>query len=143
MSGFTRLRLETLEAVTTPYDDVPPLWHPLRHLLGVRAFGINAWTAPAAGDWVIEPHDEADESGGGHEEVYVVLRGCAAITVGEQTFDAPGGSVVHISDPRLHREGRATEAHTTVLAIGGEPGAFEPSEWEGRWLREAGVTPAL
>ncbi len=47
-------------------DEVPPLavvggslqWRPLRRTLGVRAFGINAYTAAAAGDDVVEDHTE-------------------------------------------------------------------------------------
>src|SRR5215217_3695300 len=33
-------------------------WLPLRHLLGVQAFGVNAYTAAAAGEDVIEEHTE-------------------------------------------------------------------------------------
>ena len=61
-------------------DDVPPLavvngtlqWRPLRRTLGVRAFGINAYTAANAGDEVVEEHTE---TGLGHEEIYLVLHG--------------------------------------------------------------------
>ena len=51
-------------------------WLPLRRALGVTGFGIAAWTAAAAGDPLIEPHDETTSGAGDpHEELYLVLEG--------------------------------------------------------------------
>ena len=106
-------------------------WHAVRHHLGIRAFGTNAYTGHAPGDLVIEPHDE-DEA----EELYVVVRGAARFTVDDDTFDAPAGTLVLVTPPS-HRVAHAVEAETTVLAIGGVPGrAHEISEWEARWRRQ-------
>ena len=33
-------------------------WRPIRRRFGITAFGINAYTAAKAGDWVVEEHDE-------------------------------------------------------------------------------------
>ena len=107
-------------------------WHPVRHHLDVRSFGTNAYTATSAGDMVVEPHDE-DE----FEELYVVISGAARFTVDDETFDAAQGTLVFVTPPS-RREAYATEPGTTVLAVGGVPGkAFEVSEWESRWLRDA------
>jgi tetratricopeptide (TPR) repeat protein len=103
------------------------LWKPLRGPLGIDAFGINAYTAVAAGDHVIERHTEATL---GHQEVYVVIAGHATFTVDGADIDAPNGSVVCIRDPSLQREAVAVAAETTVLAIGGAPGTHAPSAWE-------------
>ena len=35
-------------------------WRPIRHHFGITSFGVNAWTARAAGDRIINEHDEAD-----------------------------------------------------------------------------------
>jgi len=116
--------------------DVTPLpvvggtlqWRPLRRTLGVRAFGINAYTAAEAGADVVEDHTE---EGLGHEEIYVVLTGRATFTVDGDTIDVPAGALVHLPDPTLRRRAVAAEPDTTVLAIGGKPGeAFQPSAWE-------------
>jgi len=113
-------------------------WHPLRKQLGVRAFGINAYTAAAAGDEVVESHDEADL---GHEEIYVVLTGRATFAVGGETMDVPAGSLMHVADPSLRRQAVAAEDGTMVLAIGGKPGEpFRPSAWEHYF--EAGAAQA-
>ena len=113
-------------------------WHPLRKRLDVRAFGINAYTAAAAGDEVVESHDESDL---GHEEIYVVLTGRATFTVDGEEMDVPAGSLVHLADPALRRHAVAAEPATTVLAIGGKPGeAFRPSAWEHYF--EAGAAQA-
>ena len=140
----------TAGVVTAHLDDVPavvfdsdaePDWKPLRHHLGIGAFGVNAWVAPEAGGQAVERHDEAPEDGGtnGHEELYVVVRGHARFTVADEEIDAPEGTLVFISDPALVREAIASEPGTTVLAIGAARGvAFEPSDWEQGWLRKVG-----
>ena len=120
-------------------DSLPVLegelqWHPLRHTLGIRAFGMNAYTAAKAGDLVVEEHDEGSL---GHEEVYVVLAGRATFTLDGEDFDAPAGTVVHLAEPKVRRVARATEDGTRVLAVGGPVGeAFEPSPWESAFRAE-------
>ena len=140
----------TRGVVTAHLDEIPTLrldseaepdWKPLRHHLGIGAFGVNAWVAPEAGGQAVERHDEAPEDGGtnGHEELYVVVRGHARFTVGDEEIDAPEGTLVFIADPALVREAIASEPGTTVLAIGAARGvAFEPSDWEQSWLRKVG-----
>lgn len=103
------------------------VWRPVRRTLGVTAFGINAYTAERAGDEVVEDHDETRI---GHEEVYVVIGGHAVFTVDGYEIDAPAGTFVFLDDPVQRRKAVAREPHTTVLAIGGKPGAHEVSSWE-------------
>ena len=129
-NGWTSLRI----------DDVPPItvagelkWKPIRRTLGIEAFGINAYTAERAGDDVVERHSEATLR---HEEVYVVLTGRATFELGDETLDAPAGTMVFLRDPSVRRYAKAAEPRTTVLAIGGKPGeAYAPSAWE--WYFEA------
>jgi hypothetical protein len=134
-----------LDEVPTLSFDSPdePDWKPLRHHLGIGAFGVNAWVAARAGELVIERHDEVPDDPAttdGHEELYVVVRGGARFTVGADRIDAPAGTLVFISDTALTREAVATADDTVVLAVGAARGvAFEPSPWEERWLREQGV----
>jgi hypothetical protein len=112
-------------------------WLPLRHALGVRAFGVNAWRAAEAGTEVIERHAERDADGQDHEELYVVVRGRARFDVGGETIDAPAGTVVFVPDPAAVRQAVAEEDGTLILTIGAEPGtAFEVSGWERRSLTE-------
>lgn len=133
-----------LDEVPTLHFDSPeePDWKPLRHHLGVGAFGVNAWVAARAGELVIERHDEvpADSDPAGHQELYAVVRGAARFTVDGEDVEAPAGTLVFVSDPGLTREAVATAEDTIVLAIGAARGvAFEPSPWEERTLREQGV----
>jgi hypothetical protein len=110
-------------------DGLPVLgtlrWRPVRKTLGITAFGINAYTAENAGDEVVEDHTEQTE-----EEAYVVIRGHATFTVDGEEIDAPWGTVVFLDDPKQRRAAVATEAGTTVLAIGGQPAAHAISSWE-------------
>jgi hypothetical protein len=138
--GYVAAHLDTVEPIVFDSDDEPD-WKPLRHELGIGAFGVNAWVAPAAGDQAIERHDEAPKESGtnGHEELYVVVSGAARFTVDGDELDAPAGTLVFVSDPSLTREAIATEPNTTVLVVGAARGvAFEPSDWEVRWLRKLG-----
>jgi len=108
-------------------------WRPIRRRLGIRAFGMNAYTAEKVGDCVVEEHRE----GSGHEEVYVVVRGLGRFTVDGDDFDAPAGTLVYLPDPDVLRSAVSGEEGTMVLAVGGWPDrAFEPSGWE--WTFEAG-----
>jgi hypothetical protein len=101
------------------------MWQPVRRPLGITAFGINAYTAGAAGDEVVEEHTEQT-----HEEAYIVIRGHATFTVDDEEIDAPWGTIVFLDDPKQKRHATAKEAGTTVLAIGGEPGVHTISSWE-------------
>jgi hypothetical protein len=102
-------------------------WKPVRRPLGVTAFGINAYTAAAAGDEVVEDHTETQL---GHEEIYFVHAGRAVFTVDGEEVDAPAGTMVFLDDVTVRRHAVAKEPGTTVLAIGGVPGRHEPSAWE-------------
>ena len=107
-------------------------WRPIARRFGIRAFGMNAYTAEKPGDWVVEEHNELS----GHEEVYVVIAGRATFTVGGEEIDAPAGTIVFVRDHTLKRVARSEEEGTTVLAVGGWPDKpFEPSSWE--WFFEA------
>ena len=123
--GYQQLAIDQVDALTVAGG---LHWRPLRRTLGVRAFGINAYTADAAGDELVEDHTEQSL---GHEEIYLVLSGRATFTVGDEQLDVPAGSLVHLSDPSLRRHAVAAEPGTTVLAIGAKPGAaYTPSAWE-------------
>jgi ketosteroid isomerase-like protein len=128
MAAWSAVRIDDVASEDGPGDSA---WKPLRHHLGIRAFGLNAWVADHAGQELVEEHDEVDGNAGGHEEVYVITRGRATFTVDGETVAAPEGTIVHVADPRIVRSAVADEPRTTVLCVGAEPGkAFEPSEWE-------------
>jgi len=137
------LRLDQASALDVESPEVPP-WIPLRHRLGVTAFGTNGYRAERAGDVVVEPHDERrDEADGeiAQEEMYVVVLGHATFTLDGETLDAPAGTVVFLPDPAVHREAVAAEDGTVVLAVGSVPGTHPQSEWEKRWLAKVGEPP--
>jgi mannose-6-phosphate isomerase-like protein (cupin superfamily) len=127
--AFRTLRIDELDPIA-----VSGLrWHPLRHALGVRGFGVNAYSADA-GQEVVEDHTEAGDDGRGHEELYVVLFGHARFEVDGETTDAPAGTCVFLPEPTARRHAVAVEDGTTVLAVGNEPGVpYEVSAWEWRF----------
>jgi len=123
-------------------DDVEPLpgpgtlrWLPVRHELGIAAFGTNAYVAQAAGDDVVEPHTE---QGTGHEELYFVARGAATFTLDGEEVEAPAGTYIFLPDPAVKRHAVAREAGTTVLSFGGwRDRSFAVSGWEARFRATA------
>jgi len=122
--GYQVLSLDDLERLTSTDGELTLL--PLRRTIGFHPFGVNAWLGANAGDRVIERHREQD----GDEELYVVVRGRATFTLGDETFDAPPGTLVHAT-PGTLREAMAAEDDTVVLAVGAKPGeAWEPAPWE-------------
>lgn len=109
-------------------------WKPVRHYFGIQSFGINVEIGREPGDWVVEDHTELRDSGTRHEELFFVSHGHARFTVGGEEIDAPAGTFVFVPDPATMRGARALEAGTTVLAMGGEPGApFTVSPWEAKY----------
>lgn len=106
------------------------VWRPVRRALGVTAFGINAYSADAAGDRLIEPHDETSPGAGGHQELYLTVAGRGTFTVDGEELDTPAGTLLLI-EPGARREAIAAEDGTTVVVIGGRPdAAMPPSPFE-------------
>lgn len=129
MSRYEVIAIDQLDRVPVSHGLE---WRPIRRRLGIRAFGMNAYTAEKVGDVVVEEHKE----GSGHEEVYVVLSGLARFTIDGDELDAPAGTIVYLRDPAALRSAASQQEGTTVLAVGGWPDrAFEPSGWE--WPFEA------
>src|SRR5207302_4691158 len=113
--GYEILSLDDLERA--PQRGGGEMLRPLRRRLGFRAFGVNAWSAETAGDKLIPPHEEES----GHEELYVVVRGAARFTLGEEAFDAPAGTLIRVKAGTF-RTATAAEADTMILVAGATPG---------------------
>ena len=124
MRSYAVARLEDIDELT---DGREP-YRPVRHHFGITSFGVTAWTAPEAGDRIINEHDESEPDG--HEELYLVLRGRATFELDGDRVDAPTGTFV-FAPPGVKRTAFAEEAGTTLVALGGTPGkAYVPDGWE-------------
>ena len=115
-----RIHVDEIESL--PALDGHLQWKPVRHTLGIDAFGINAY-AGDEGDLVVEEH--ADD----HQELYLVVRGRARFRAAEEEFDAPAGTLV-LLEPGEKRIAHAADPGTVVVAVGAESKRFEPSRWE-------------
>ncbi|MDX6489337.1 MAG: hypothetical protein QOK13_1952 [Gaiellaceae bacterium] len=110
-------------------DDGRVPMRPVRHHLGITAFGVNAFTGREAGDRIINEHDEAD-AGDGDEELYVVLSGRAVFELDGDRIVAPEGTFVFVP-PSVKRTAFAEEPGTTLVAVGATPGhPYVPRGWE-------------
>ena len=122
MAEYAVARLEEIDELT---DGREP-YRPVRHHLGITAFGATTWTGRDPGDRIINEHDEADED----EELYVVLHGRARFELDGENVDAPAGTFV-FAQPGVKRTAYAEEAGTTLLVVGSPPGeAYQVSGWE-------------
>jgi tetratricopeptide (TPR) repeat protein len=123
MNGYAIARLEDIDEIS---DGRCP-WRPARHHLGIRAFGVSAWTGTEAGDRIINEHDESDDE---NEELYLVTQGRAAFELDGERREAPAGTFVFVR-PDVKRTAFAEEAGTTIVAVGAVPGkAFEPHGYD-------------
>jgi hypothetical protein len=121
MSDTQRFEVARLDDIARRGRDIP-----VREHLGIRAFGINAYT-PGEDGTLIGEHDEA---GSGQEELYIVLDGNATFEVDGDTVDAPAGTFVLVR-PESRR--KAT-GDGTVLAVGGTPDeAYQALDWGEAW----------
>ena len=121
-SGYARVRVGEIEEL----DDGREPRRPVRHHVGITAFGVTSWTARAAGDRIGNEHDEEDE---GSEERYV-LHGRATFELDGERRDPPAGTLV-FARAGVRRAAFAEEARTTILAVGGIPGqAYQATGWE-------------
>jgi hypothetical protein len=103
-------------------------YRPIRLHFGITSFGVTTWTAGAAGDRIINEHDEDDA--GSDEELFVVMRGHAVFELDGDRVDAPAGTLVY-SPTGVKRTAFAEEPGTTIIALDGTPGkAYEPRGWE-------------
>ena len=94
-----------------------PEWFPVQHHFGLTAFGANVYSASAAGDNLLERHDETHS---GQEELYLVVAGSALFELDGEEVRAEAPFVVAVNDPAVMRAARAVEAGTIVVALGGE-----------------------
>jgi quercetin dioxygenase-like cupin family protein len=122
---MTWTHLDELDAIEMPDGFV---WRPVRRHFDIRAFGVNAYTATGPGGQIVEEHSEASL---GHEEIYLVVRGRARFTVGDDEHELSAGQLAFVRDPSLRRGAVALTDDAAVLALGGKPGEpHQVSAWE-------------
>jgi mannose-6-phosphate isomerase-like protein (cupin superfamily) len=119
--GYEILTLDEVAAVEHRGSNLIPI----RYTLGYRAAGVNGWIADAGGQ-LIPPHEEDSDN----EELYVVVRGRASFAVGDETQDAPAGTLVFVP-PSVYRTATAEEDGTIVFVVGATVGeAFDGGGWD-------------
>jgi tetratricopeptide (TPR) repeat protein len=115
MSGYEIAELDEIEEI----EDGRSSFRPVRHHLGISAFGVNAFGPRARGEKLINEHDESDPDA--HEELYVVLTGRARFEIDGESVDAGPGRFVFVR-PGTKRTAFAEEDGTTLLAVGARSG---------------------
>ena len=124
MAGYAVAHLDEIDELV----DGRCHYRPVRHHLGITAFGATAWTASATGDLIIDAHDEGDPTS--DQELFLVMRGHAVFELDGDRVNAPAGTFIFAS-PGIKRTASAGEAGTTIVLLEGTPGkAYEPRGWE-------------
>jgi tetratricopeptide (TPR) repeat protein len=129
MNGYAVVHVDDIPE----QDDGQVPMRPVRHHLGITAFGVNAWTAKDAGDRMIPEHQEANDSedeSERDEELYLVVQGRAVFELDGERRDAPAGTFVFVR-PRVKRTAFAEEPATVIVSVGGTPEKpYRPVGWE-------------
>ena len=122
-SGYGLAQLEELDQIA--YEGCTLC--PARHHFGIRAFGVNAWTAAdVKGDWLIPEHEEESGDAGAVR----AARGRAVFELDGERHDAPAGTLVYVQ-AGVKRTAFAEEGSTAILAVGATPGkAYVGGGWE-------------
>jgi tetratricopeptide (TPR) repeat protein len=124
MSDYEIARLNEIDEI----DDGRSPFRPVRHRLGITAFGANAFGPRKAGERLINEHDEGEPDS--QEELYVVTQGRARFEIGGETVEAEPGAFLHVR-PGVKRTAFAEEDGTTLLVIGAKAGeAYRPHGYE-------------
>jgi uncharacterized cupin superfamily protein len=118
------VNLSELSTVATSFGR----WQALNGPLELTGFGINAFTADI-GEEIDTSHDERDSR---QQELYVVLRGSAVVTVDGVEHVANPGTLISAPDPATVRSIRVLESGTRILCIGALPGTGD--EGYGDWI---------
>ena len=124
MAAYAVAHLDEIEELS----DAGVYYRPIRHELGISAFGVTAWAGHKAGNHVINEHDEGDPTA--DEELFLVLRGHAVFDIDGDRVDAPAGTLVY-APPRTPRSAVAEQDGTTIILVEGTPGAgYDARGWE-------------
>jgi tetratricopeptide (TPR) repeat protein len=100
---------------------------PVRHHLGITAFGATAWVGAEAGDPIINEYDEGSVPS---EELFFVVSGRATFEIEGEEVDSPAGTLLS-TQPGTQRTALAVEPGTTILVLDGTPGkAYDATGWE-------------
>jgi hypothetical protein len=109
-------------------------WKQIRHYFGIREFAANAFVATEPGQEIVHEHFEQpndDSSDHGDEELYVIMSGRANVKLNDEVIEVGPGALIFVGEPSVVRSVTATEAGTTVLTFGTNPGVrFAVSEFE-------------
>lgn len=124
MRNYELARLEEID----PIDDGRSPFRPVRHHLGLTAFGVNVFGPHPAGERLINEHDETGPDP--QEELYVVLSGRARFEIDGETLEV-GPDTFLYARPAAKRTAFAVEDGTAVLAVGSRVGAaYRPMGYE-------------
>jgi uncharacterized cupin superfamily protein len=100
-------------------------WVLVRRSLGVSSFGLNAVELPPG-----ESIPEHDETGRGHEEVFLVLEGEATIVVDGVEHALRTGSFARLAPEPKRTVRNDSDSLARVLIISAPTGSgYEPMDW--------------
>lgn len=122
MADVTVASIEEMEPV---YDG---LMRRTRATLGVTGWGMQVLTLPPSWDGYPSHNHDSTGQDPNQEEVYVPLEGSGVLEAGDETFELRPGMMARVGPQQLRRIVPGSEG-IRFLALGGAPGAFDPSPW--------------
>ena len=102
-----------------------PKWLLARKSLGVSSFGLNLVELPP-GDSI----PEHDETGRGHEEVFVTLSGSPSMVIDGAEHPAPAGTYVRLDpEPVRYVVNNGSEPARVLIISAPTTSGYEPMDW--------------
>jgi hypothetical protein len=114
------------------FDEMEPIYDGLarraRAALGVTAWGMQLFVLPPGWDGYPDHVHDATVEDANQEEVYIPLEGSAELWAGAECFELRPGVMVRVGPEQRRRIVPGADG-IRFIALGGVPGAFNPSPW--------------
>ena len=107
------------------FEHPSPTWLLARKSLGVSSFGLNVCELQPG-----EQIPEHDETGRGHEEVFVTLSGSPSMVIDGAEHPAPAGTYVRLDpEPRRYVVNNGSEPARLLIISAPTTSGYEPMDW--------------
>ncbi len=120
------------DVTVASFEEMEPIYDGLalraRATLGVSAWGMQVLTLPPSWEGYPNHKHDATAMDPDQEEVYIPLAGSGTLYAGEESVALRPGMMVRVGPEQLRRIVPGDQG-IRFVALGGRPGAFEPSAW--------------
>jgi uncharacterized cupin superfamily protein len=127
-----RKEAKMADLTVATFDEMEPMFGGLarraRATLGVTCVGMQVYTLPPSWDGYPEHNHDANAVDPNQEEVYIPVEGSATLIADGDRVELQPGMMARVGATQRRRILPGPDG-VRFIALGGIPGAFEPSPW--------------